>query len=305
MQEEAMPAREEVSQATEVNIVWIVLTFILAEISAQQFVSMINNKQKFPPAVEAELEAGAGKGYQPPPNRKPTPAQFANHPATAAIKKLLSGNVPSSILNAINNPANGWSKAGGASKSKSKSKSKGKRAAVHQSYYGAGNAQAGSGPSFDHVYAGRPRGGDDPRLPRFHSLPVQPSFSPQLHTRDAEPEAEYLRTVYVREAEAYPEAYFEERDLYARDAYAEAEAEADAEADAEAEAEADAEAYFEERDLYARDAYPEAYAYADADADAGAYADAYAEAYAEAEAEAEAAIFAREAYPEAYAEYAY
>ena len=153
---------------------------------------MINKKQMFPAALEAEVQKGVN-GYMPPAGRAPCPADLADHPCDNAIKVLNSGKIPDPIMKAIQDPSKGWTKGGASAKG---------GAAAGTSAGGAGKGTAKSAV----------------KASKRDAYP-EAYYDQAIYERDAYPEAYYEDILYERDA--YPEAYYEDA-LYERDAYPEA-----------------------------------------------------------------------------------
>lgn len=263
---------------------------MIAEITETEFVSMINNNQKLPAALEAAISSSSlGKKYKAPAGRVPT--ELDSHPADYAIQVLKSGNIPGSITAALNNPKNKWIQDGakgadgksakGASTA-GKAAAPGKAATPGKSTAGALSAPGKSAPGKAAPGKAAP---PPPKKGGKRDVTMYDDF--EIYARSAYPELSYYDSEFFAR-DAYPEAYYEDSELFARDA--------------------DTDAYYSDLDIFARDAEPEAF-YGDheiygRDAEPEADHDDF-EIYArDADADAEAdyddsELFSREAEPEA------
>lgn len=197
--------RKDVSQIPLLNSAENLTNDFVAEITEAEFINMINNRQKFPTALEAALVGHSILNtYTPPANRAECP--LASHLATYAISVLKSGNIPPGIMAAVNNPKNGWTKNGGSAPQGKSATPQGNSAAAPQGKAAVPQANKPAAPQAKAPAPAPVKGAKAPRsIYARTAYPEGVMFDSQLFGRDA-----------------YAEAFYEDFDLYARDAEAEA-----------------------------------------------------------------------------------
>ncbi|MCJ1296474.1 hypothetical protein MMC34_008040 [Xylographa carneopallida] len=197
------------------------------EITIEQIVKMIVNKESWPEAIhKAFAGSKMAQEWDPPKNLGPCDPTLCKHPSTNAVHVLNTGKIPGEIIAAIENPTYGWTKKGAKSVKGAAGGPGGPGAAGTNGASVKGASTAGAPGT---VKAGPPAGAPASKgsKPKRNARADASIYDSDLFARYAYPEAFYDNELFIRDMDdsygnlfsrdAEPE-YHDEFGLYARNA---------------------------------------------------------------------------------------
>ena len=201
--------------------------FTQGEITIEQIVKMIVNKESWPEAIhKAFAGSKMAQEWDPPKNLGPCDPTLCKHPSTNAVHVLNTGKIPGEIIAAIENPTYGWTKKGAKSVKGAAGGPGGPGAAGTNGASVKGASTAGAPGT---VKAGPPAGAPASKgsKPKRNARADASIYDSDLFARYAYPEAFYDNELFIRDMDdsygnlfsrdAEPE-YHDEFGLYARNA---------------------------------------------------------------------------------------
>ena len=159
-----------------------------------------------PDKLEAAFEAtNLAKQYTPPPKRSKADPSIASHDCTFAIGLMQKNQIPQEIQTALDDPANGWTKKGGAAAGGASNKAVPKGGKGKRDAYAFAEADAYADPEAfaepEDYYEFEARSADAEELWAREAEPQHDEFFQQVWSRDADAEPEYFEEYWTRDAE--------------------------------------------------------------------------------------------------------